>query len=116
MNRIWKFALLITALILIDQFTKGMIEQNFRLGESLPIIDGFFNLTYVRNTGAAFGMGAGVGETWRRILFLLIPVLACFYIIWLIWGSRKERFITGFGYSLVLAGAIGNLIDRFSLG
>lgn len=116
MNRIWTWALMMTALILIDQFSKGLIEQHYRLGESTEVISGFFNITYVRNTGAAFGMGAGVEEVWRRFLFLFIPVLACFYIIYLIWTSRKDRYILGFSYSLILAGAIGNLIDRFSLG
>ncbi|MFZ8934105.1 MAG: signal peptidase II [Bacteriovoracaceae bacterium] len=116
MNRIWAWALMITALILIDQFSKGVIEQHYRLGESTEVISGFFNITYVRNTGAAFGMGANAAEIWRKILFLFIPVMACFYIIYLIWTARKERYVLGFSYSLILAGAIGNLIDRFSLG
>lgn len=116
MNRIWKLSIMITVLILADQFTKGWIESNYQLGQSTEVIKGLFNITYVRNTGAAFGMGAGAPDIWRQILFLAIPVLACFYIIWLIWTSRKERSILSFSYSLILAGAIGNLIDRFSMG
>lgn len=116
MNRIWKLSIMMTVLILADQFTKGWIESNYQLGQSTEVIKGLFNITYVRNTGAAFGMGAGAPDIWRQILFLAIPVLACFYIIWLIWTSRKERSILSFSYSLILAGAIGNLIDRFSMG
>lgn len=103
-------------LILADQFSKAGIEANYRLGEITPIIDGFFNITYVKNTGAAFGMGAGASDFWRRLLFLFIPVLACGYLVYLIWTTRKQKFILGLAYSLILAGAIGNLIDRFSAG
>ena len=116
MDRIWKFSIMIVAMVLLDQFTKAGIESNYRLGEITPIIDGFFNITYVKNTGAAFGMGAGASDFWRRLLFLLIPVLACFYLIFLIWTSRKQKVFLGLAYSLILAGAIGNLIDRFSAG
>jgi signal peptidase II len=116
MDRIWKNLIMVTFLILADQFTKGYIEQNYYLGESIPVIKDLFNFTYIRNTGVAFGIGADATELWRRILFLLLPVLACFYLVYLIWVSRKKTTYLGVAYSLILAGAIGNLIDRFSLG
>ena len=116
MDRIWKFSLVMAAIIISDQLTKGMVQQSFNLGESIPIIDGFFNFTYVRNTGAAFGMGAGAPEIIRRIVFLALPVVACIWLVVLIWKQRKENWVLGWAYSLILAGAIGNLIDRFSLG
>ena len=116
MDRIWKFSLVMAAIIIADQISKGMIQQNFTLGESIPLLKGFFNFTYVRNTGAAFGMGAGASETMRRIWFLALPVVACIWLVVLIWKQRKENWLLGWAYSLILAGAIGNLIDRFSLG
>ena len=97
---------MIVALILVDQFSKAGIEANYRLGEITPIIDGFFNITYVKNTGAAFGMGAGASDFWRRLLFLFIPVLACGYLVYLIWTSRNQKFMLCLSYSLILAGAI----------
>ncbi len=116
MNRIFKLSLMIATLILVDQFSKVLIEQYYLLGESTPIIKGFFSLTYVRNTGAAFGFGAAAPDSIRKFLFLLIPVLVCFYLIYLIWKTRKDAMLLSLAYSLILAGAIGNLIDRFWLG
>jgi len=116
MNRIYKLSLMMATLILIDQFTKVMIEQYYLLGESTPIIKGFFSFTYVRNTGAAFGFGAEAHDSIRKFLFLLIPVLVCFYLVYLIWKTRKGDVLLSLAYSLILAGAIGNLIDRFWLG
>jgi signal peptidase II len=117
MNRIWKFCLIIVGLILLDQFTKGVVQQDFRLGESRPVIDGFFNFTYVQNTGAAFGMGRGYPRLIKDVLFLYLPVLLCFWLCWLIIKTRNDKSaIEGSAYMLILAGAIGNLIDRFSMG
>lgn len=115
MQRIWSMSLLITVIILVDQFTKGAVQANFYHGESIPVIDGLFNLTYVRNPGAAFGMGADAHDTLRAIFFLALPVVACLWLIWLIWQTRATSLLLCTAYSLILAGAIGNLIDRFSL-
>jgi signal peptidase II len=116
MNRVWSLSLLISTLIIVDQLSKGAIQSSFALGESVSIIDGFFNFTYVRNTGAAFGMGAGVAEIWRKILFLFLPVLVCVWIIVMFFKSLKGPFYMSLAYALIIAGAVGNLIDRFSLG
>jgi signal peptidase II len=116
MNRIWKMALLIVGIILADQLTKGAIQSKFQLHETIDIIDGFFNLTYVRNPGAAFGFLADAHENIRRPLFLFIPVGVCIFLVKLIWVERNKSFLLCLTYSLILAGAIGNLIDRFALG
>ena len=106
-----------TTIILSDQFTKGIIQSNFILGESLPVIDGFFNITYVQNPGAAWGMGSSFAGITRYIFLLYLPVCACFWLVHLIWTERRTKSILAcLSYSLILAGAIGNLIDRFSLG
>ncbi len=115
MNRIFKMSVLIFALIIIDQLTKAVVQQKFALGESINIIPGIFNLTYVRNPGAAWGMGANASDWVRIPLFFIIPVFACFGFMWAIWTTRKERLITCTAYSLILSGAIGNLIDRFTM-
>ena len=117
MNRIWKMAILMFAIILLDQLTKGVVQSSFFLGESLSVIDGFFNLTYVRNPGAAFGFLATGSLEVRQFMFLFLPVLACIWLVVLIWKTRKDKSILlCLAYSLILAGAIGNLIDRFSMG
>jgi signal peptidase II len=116
MNRIWKLLLVIFAIIISDQITKGIIQQEFILGESVSIINGLFNFTYVRNPGAAFGFGAQASDLFRKIMFLWLPVFACLWLVYLIWETRHKALILCTAYSLIFAGAVGNLIDRFSLG
>lgn len=106
---------LIATIIIADQVTKAIVQQKFMLGESVPVISNFFHLTYVRNPGAAFGMLAYAPDYIRKPLFFALPVLACFWLIYLIWSTRNKNFIHCLSYSLILAGAIGNLIDRFSM-
>lgn len=115
-DRFWKMTLMMVAIIISDQLSKGAIQTNMYLGQSFPVIDGFFNITYVRNTGAAFGMGAGAGEFWRVTLFLIIPTIVCFFLLYYIIKNIKGPMHMVVAYSLILAGAIGNLIDRYNLG
>lgn len=115
MNRIFKMSVLIAAIIICDQITKGIVQQKFALGETVPVIPNFFHLTYVRNPGAAFGMLGYAPDYIRTPLFLALPVVACFWLLWLIWQSRNKNFWHCLAYSLIFAGAVGNLIDRFSM-
>ncbi|MFN8371097.1 MAG: signal peptidase II [Bacteriovoracaceae bacterium] len=115
-NRVTRLGLMMAGLIILDQVTKYLVRANFEWGESIPIIKGFFNLTYVRNPGAAFGFLAEAHSSIRRPLFLFLPVLACLWLLWLIWTSRSKPLILPLSYTLILTGAIGNLIDRFSFG
>lgn len=104
-----------SAIIFGDQVTKALVQQKFYLGESIPVIENFFHFTYVRNPGAAFGM-FGQSADWIRIpLFFGVPVIACFWLIYLIWKTRNENKLQCVAYSLIFAGAVGNLIDRFSM-
>ena len=116
MDRIWKMSLLIVFVALSDQFTKGIIQSNMAWGESYPVVEGFFNITHVRNTGAAWGIGAGLSGLMRGVFLLGLPLAACLWLVCLIWTSRRTDLLACISYSLILAGAIGNLIDRFFLG
>ncbi|MFZ4712829.1 MAG: signal peptidase II [Bacteriovoracaceae bacterium] len=116
MNRIWKLTLVIVAIVLIDQFSKLYIQSQMYVGESHSVISGFFSITYVRNPGAAFGLLAQAPDVIRKPLFLLLPLVASFWLAYLIWTSRKQYLLMSTIYSLILAGAVGNLIDRFYLG
>ncbi len=115
MDKIWKYSLLIATLIIVDQMTKGAVQSNFYYGETINIIEGFFNLTYVRNPGAAFGLGAGAPIYLRKFFFQLLPVIACCWLAWLIW-THRTKVLSALTFSFILAGAVGNLIDRFTLG
>ena len=116
MNKIWKYLVMISFIVILDQLTKATVQSNFELGESVPVIPGFFNFTFVKNPGAAFGFGANAHDIFRLIAFKVIPVGACFWLLSLIWQTRTQIFILPLSYSLILAGAIGNLIDRFYFG
>ncbi|MCT4642361.1 MAG: signal peptidase II [Bacteriovoracaceae bacterium] len=115
MKKAFLFFLLALFIIVLDQWSKWYIDTHFYLGESYKVIDGLFNLTYVRNSGAAFGM-FGYTHEWLRVLVLrIIPVIACIWLIWGIINHKKNTSIINIGYTLIFGGAVGNLIDRFRL-
>lgn len=122
MSSSWKrrknlvFFIIAPAIIIIDQLTKLIVIDKFYLSESLSVINGFFNLTYIRNTGAAFGFLADVDPSLRVPLFLVIPAIAL-VVIWVIFKKIPENnhMVTA-ALSLVVGGAVGNLIDRIRLG
>lgn len=106
----WLFVLPLTVVIL-DQFSKYIVVENMALGESTPIIEEVFHLTYILNPGAAFGMFAH-----NRLFFIAIAVIVIGIIIW----ARREILASPWevkaGCGLFLGGAIGNLIDRARQG
>lgn len=116
MARFWSLSLLMATLIIVDQLTKGAIQESLYYGQTIPMIKGFFSIAYVKNTGAAFGFGAD-GPTWFRYIFFLgLPVLFCGWIFYLLCKTLKGPFFISLAYALIIAGAVGNLIDRFLLG
>jgi signal peptidase II len=116
MARFWTLSLLMAALIIIDQLSKGAIQTTLYYGQTIPVIKGFFSIAYVKNTGAAFGFGANNAEWFRQVFFLGLPVIFCFWIFYLLVKTLKGPYYVSLAYALILAGATGNLIDRFSLG
>lgn len=106
----WLFVLPL-AVVILDQFSKYIVVENMALGESIPIIEEVFHLTYILNPGAAFGMFAH-----NRLFFIAIAVIVIGIIIW----ARREILASPWevkaGCGLFLGGAIGNLIDRAQQG
>src|SRR3990172_5228005 len=102
------------AVLLLDQATKFLVMRHIRMFEVITVIPGFFNLTYVRNRGAAFGMLAGVGGAWRSAFFIVVTVIAVAAIVLLIRKTSERLLIAAF--SLIAGGALGNLIDRVRWG
>lgn len=102
--------------VLLDQYTKWLVLERFQLGESVPVIPDFFNLTYVRNTGAAFGLLAEAHPSFRVPFFLLVPIVALGAIIYIFRKLPAEDLKLSVALSLVTGGAIGNLIDRAQHG
>ncbi len=99
-------------LVAIDQLTKIYIHTHYQHGESTPIIPGFFNITYVRNLGAAFGFLADSHPAFREIFFLAMPPIALLIILMIMRGVADNDKWQILALSSVFGGAIGNYIDR----
>lgn len=99
--------------IFLDQFTKLWVSRSFAYGENLAVTE-FFNLVLVHNRGAAFSLLSGAGG-WQRWFFSVIAVLASGWMIWLLRKHRQDLLFC-FALSLILGGALGNLIDRVAYG
>jgi signal peptidase II len=108
-----KFHFLIAGcVLLLDQITKRAIEKNLTLHDGIQVIPGFFRITHVENTGAAFGLFADSPSEWKIALLVLFSVLALAIVAALLWKSSRAMTSTGIGLSLILGGALGNLWDR----
>ena len=100
-------------LVIADQWTKYAISSNLRYGESVAI-NSFFNLVLVYNKGAAFSFLSNAGG-WQRMFFIVITCAAILVLMWLIAKHESEKLFR-WGLTLILGGAIGNLIDRVAYG
>ena len=107
--------LLTILIIVLDQLTKYVIVDRFRYGESIPVIQGFFNLTYVRNTGAAFGILSHAAPAFRVPFFIIVPMVALVAIGFIFRKIPDQDLKLSSALSLVIGGAVGNLIDRVML-
>ena len=104
-----------TVIVVADQATKWAIIEWVPLYDRVPIND-FVNLTHQKNTGAAFSFLADAGG-WQRWFFVVLATIVSVVIAVWIWRIRKEgQVLLSIGLSLVLGGAVGNLIDRVRLG
>lgn len=114
MSRYSTLAIVSLVILILDQGTKWYVDSVFRLHQSVPVIPGFFHLTYVRNKGAAFGILAD--SSVRIPFFISVSIIAMIGILWYMNRINHNRKLTIFALSLVFAGAFGNLIDRIRFG
>lgn len=112
LSNMWLPFTIIIIFVFLDLFTKSMIESRFDEGESKVIIDNFLNFTYVLNDGAAFSSFSG-----KRIFFLITTSIASLILLfYIIYDSDRLTVLMKIALSLVLAGALGNFVDRVSIG
>lgn len=111
-----RFPALILLVVVLDQASKLWIVGHFSLYETLPVVPGFFNLTYLTNTGAAFGFLAGNPSAWRQVFFIVVGVAALAGIVFLYRRLRNTSAWYVAALGLIAGGAAGNLIDRVRLG
>ena len=99
-------------LVFADQISKILIRTNMSLYESIPVITNFFNLTYVTNDGMAFGINFPFGI----YIFSTISLIFTIFLFWYLWTIKEDGIMIRTGVALIIAGAVGNLIDRIFLG
>ena len=104
------YYLIILGLIIFDQISKFIVKRFMDIGESIGIIPGMLNITYIQNRGAAFGMLQG-----RQLIFVFIGVVVVGYGLYFI-SRRDVSRIEKYSISLILSGAVGNIIDRLKDG
>lgn len=99
-----------------DQASKAQVMLAMRLHESIPIIPGFFNLTYIRNPGAAFGLLASSSSLFRFIFFGFTSLFALVLLGLIFYRLRQDDWVGQLSIAGILGGAIGNLLDRLRFG
>ena len=109
---------LITLLLVVglDQVSKMYISSVMSLHASSPVIDGFFSITYVRNPGAAFGLFANATPMFRSLFLITVSATAIVMILWFLAKNKSAGMLLTFALSLILGGAVGNLVDRIRFG
>ena len=105
---------IIGVVLVLDQITKYFIKTRIRLHEVIQVIPGFFNITHVRNKGAAFSLFSNTSDLFRSVFFIAVTIVAVIVIMMLIRKTQERLLIVAF--SLIAGGAVGNLIDRLRYG
>ncbi len=113
LKRWWAWLLLSAAVVALDQLTKHVVQQTVPFGSPIRVTP-FFDLVLVYNPGAAFSF-LSTAPGWQRELFIGIAAVAAVLIVFLLRRNVADRLFC-FALSLILGGALGNLVDRILLG
>lgn len=105
------WTLIALACVGVDLLTKQLVIAGMELYDSIPLLPGIIELRYIRNEGAAWGIFSE-----QRWIFMALSAVAIIALPLIIYKFRKAPFLFGFSLSLILGGAIGNMIDRIFYG
>ena len=108
------FAILTVVGLLLDQASKLYIDRSMQLFDSIPVVANFFNITYVRNPGAAFSFLSNA--SWRLPFFIGISLVASIAILVAFHKLRNDQRLAQVSLAMIFSGAVGNLIDRARMG
>ncbi|MBN2689709.1 MAG: lipoprotein signal peptidase [Gammaproteobacteria bacterium] len=116
MEKLYKLLWVVLSALIIafDQYTKYLVMQKINFLSGIKIT-GFFNLINMHNTGAAFSFLAAESG-WQNLFFIILAMVATVFLLGWLWRLKKNQKLTSLAISLILAGAIGNLIDRLFRG
>ena len=113
-SNLTSWLLLSVVIFIVDQLTKILVVRSFNLGERKAVIPDFFDLTLLYNKGAAFSFLANAGG-WQRWAFTIFGVIASLFILWMLSRHGGQRLFA-LALSLILGGAVGNVVDRIFRG
>lgn len=99
-----------------DQLAKRIVQGALTLGDRHPLIPGFLTLCYTRNNGFAFGFLQHAPPSIQNIFFIGVPAFALILIILIFIKLQDNQILTSIALTTILAGAVGNLVDRFNYG
>ena len=114
-----KLLILLPVLLLgvaLDQISKEMVLRSMPLGSHLTVIKGYFNLVHIHNRGAVFGLLSTWSLDFVRIFFIITTGIVLAVVGYLWWRLPENQGLAALGYSLIMAGAVGNLVDRVRFG
>ena len=114
MNRWGIFSIIAIVGLVVDQATKLYVDRVMALHQSIPVIDGLFSFTYLRNRGAAFSFLSNV--SWRLPFFIGVTLVAAVVIVVALKKMRDDQRLAQSALAMIFSGAIGNLIDRVRMG
>jgi signal peptidase II len=115
-RKYWVLLITCVMVLVLDQSTKYTVEKVLPLHRRVEVIHGFFNLPHVRNPGGAFGILGGKGGGWGTLFFVGVSAIAIGSILFFFQRVKEDEKNLALSFSLVFAGAIGNLIDRLRYG
>lgn len=113
---LWVVLIWVLSVVAADQFTKWLVISSFAYNELRPVLPGFFNLTFLANTGAAFGMLAGENTMWRQVFFIGVAFFALIVLVFAYRHYRNDHPLYVHSVGMIAGGALGNLIDRLRFG
>jgi signal peptidase II len=105
----------VLTIIVLDQISKSWIEHHVPLYHSIQIIPNFFHIIHIKNTGGAFGILSGFKGFSFKLLFIFFTVFTIGIVVFLYCKLKPNQNVPALGMSLIIGGAIGNLIDRIRL-
>ncbi len=115
-NRYVRLLMIAGTVCIVDQLVKALIVSTVPVYQTIPVIPGFFNLTHIYNPGGAFGFLSGSPSVLRHLFFVIASIIAMGLILFLYAKTPPGHGLLKFGLSLIMGGAVGNILDRIRIG
>jgi len=115
-NKYSRLSIIAGLIVILDQVTKVIVLKTIPIYDSIQVIDRFFYITHIHNPGGAFGFLATQSPLVRNLLFIFASLLALVLLIYFYLNTPDKQPLISLGFSIILGGAVGNLIDRIRFG